>query len=135
MKYYALFDESGRLKSRYEESTNPKIPDEALEISEDDFFNSIYHPEANWYYVDGKLESREHNESVVVSKTDIERLRLIAYSDPIYGSDRYFIEGLSLQAEGFTKSSPEFKETLNKALERKEQIKKDYPYPNEESDN
>lgn len=56
-----------------------------------------------------------------------EHLRLMAYADPITGSDRYFAEALALQADGYTASSVEVKELKQKGLARKEEIKLAYP--------
>lgn len=56
-----------------------------------------------------------------------EILRLKAYSDPVYGSDRYFSEAAALQAEGFSATSVEVKEVKSKGLARKSEIKTLYP--------
>ena len=59
----------------------------------------------------------------------LEALRLVAYADPVNGSDRYFAEVLSLQAEGFAATSTEVKEVKAKGLARKLEIQTLYPYP------
>lgn len=61
-------------------------------------------------------------------KTLTENQRLIAYADPINGSDRYFCEVMSLQAEGFSATSTEVKDAKSKGLARKQEIKLLYPY-------
>lgn len=67
--------------------------------------------------------------SPILSKQDLEVLRRTAYADPVLGSDRYFSEALSLQAEGFAASSVEVKDVKNKGLARKVEIQTLYPYP------
>lgn len=64
-------------------------------------------------------------------KEVIEKLRRIAYSDPITGSDRYLMEMISLQAEGFAASSLEVKELKKLHISCKEAIKNSLPYPQE----
>lgn len=66
-----------------------------------------------------------------VTKETQEHERLRAYADPVTGCDRYFSEVLSLQAEGFTSTSPEVKEVRAKGLARKQEIQSLYPYPEE----
>lgn len=63
------------------------------------------------------------------TKEEIEKFRLIAYSDPVNGCDRYFSESICLQAEGFAVSSTEVKEAKAKGLARKLEIQTLYPYP------
>lgn len=63
------------------------------------------------------------------TKEEIEKFRLIAYSDPVNGCDRYFSESICLQAEGFAVSSTEVKEAKAKGLARKLEIQALYPYP------
>lgn len=63
------------------------------------------------------------------NKEDTEIKRLSAYANPVTGSDRYFAEAMSLQAEGFAASSTEVKETKAKGVARKSEIKSLYPYP------
>lgn len=65
---------------------------------------------------------------VVLDKAYTEVQRLLAYSNPITGSDRYFCEVLSLQAEGFSATSVEVKDAKSKGLTRKQEIKLLYPY-------
>jgi hypothetical protein len=56
----------------------------------------------------------------------VEKARLLAYSDPFSGSDRYMFEALTEQAAGNT---AEYESALAKSLERKDQIKKENPWP------
>ncbi len=63
------------------------------------------------------------------TKEEIEKFRLIAYSDPIQGCDRYFSESICLQAEGFAVSSTEVKEAKARGLARKLEIQTLYPWP------
>ena len=69
--------------------------------------------------------------SPTLSKQDVEVLRRTAYADPVLGSDRYFSEVLSLQAEGFAASSVEVKDVKTRGLARKVEIQTLYPYPAE----
>lgn len=71
------------------------------------------------------LDPQEYN----LSQVEVEILRLKAYADPVNGSDRYFMEALSLQAEGFSSSSAEVKAARNRGLERKREINLLYPLP------
>ncbi|MCY1410895.1 hypothetical protein D9M71_262740 [compost metagenome] len=67
----------------------------------------------------------------VITRDEVESLRLIAYANPVSGSDRYFAEAMSLQAEGFAANSTEVKETKARGIARKTEIKELYPYPSE----
>lgn len=85
-------------------------------------------PEQGDTYIDGVFSKPKPNVPVI-SKEEIEVSRLVAYADPVYGSDRYFLEVMSLQAEGFAVSSTEVKEAKAKGLARKLEIQSLYPYP------
>lgn len=127
MKYFAVFDENGYLISRHIEDFG-NVPVDAVEISEEFFNESIQESTKRWRKLeDGSYVSEEYTFKV---EDDLyERQRLIAYADPIYGSDRYFAEALALQADGYTASSVEVKELKQKGLARKEEIKLAYPKP------
>lgn len=60
---------------------------------------------------------------------DVESLRLMAYADPVNGSDRYLSEAASLIAAGSSWDSEEVKTLQSKALQVKEEVRKRYPYP------
>lgn len=127
MKYFAVFDEENYLVARYIDEFGP-VPKEAKEISKEDFEISVATPTKRWKLGEsGSLIS----EDFVFDVEDglYERQRLIAYADPVNGSDRYFAEALALQAEGFAASSSEVKELKQKGLARKEEIKLAYPKP------
>lgn len=65
----------------------------------------------------------------VFTPKQIEENRLSAYADPITGSDRYFIEMLSLQAEGFDPDSLEVLATKAKGLRRRTEIQNLFQSP------
>ena len=68
-------------------------------------------------------------ESVIPS---IENMRLGAYADPIYGSDRYLSEAASLIAAGADPQSPDVKALQTQAVTVKNSIKEMFPYPAQE---
>jgi hypothetical protein len=98
-----------------------------------------YHPSLVWVVASSDVSYGDKFEDGYFSKIiepvpsitriQIETLRLIAYADPINGSDRYFSEVMSLQAEGYEASSLEVKETKAKGLAKKAEIKALHPYP------
>jgi hypothetical protein len=61
--------------------------------------------------------------------TDVERLRLIAYADPITGSDRYLAEAASLRAAGALEDDADVVMLYKMAIDRKAAIKEEFPYP------
>lgn len=63
------------------------------------------------------------------SREDIESLRLLAYANPVSGSDRYFVEAISLQEEGFSFESDEVRNVKTKGFQRKLEIQQQYPWP------
>lgn len=88
--------------------------------------------QTGWKYLNGEFIAPVIVvEPEILTKEQVEQRRLVAYSNPISGCDRYFAEVMSLQAEGFAASSPEVKDTKNKGLSRKAEIKALYPYPDE----
>jgi len=87
-------------------------------------------PTERFRYVNGSFLPPV-SESAQTTKEDLEKLRLIAYANPVTGVDRYFAEVISLQAEGFAASSSEVKEAKAKGLARKAEIQALYPYPAE----
>lgn len=84
-------------------------------------------PLVGYVYKDGEF-SKKLSSVFSNSKQNTENLRLLAYSDPITGSDRYFAEAQALQAEGFSATSAEVKDIKNKGLTRKSEIKALYPH-------
>lgn len=77
---------------------------------------------------DNKWESmpeepvKDHN---AIRLKNIENQRLIAYADPITGSDRYLSESARLEALGDSVGATEARE---KAVERYYEIQKEFPY-------
>lgn len=63
------------------------------------------------------------------SRTDVERRRLVAYADPITGSDRHFAEASSLLATGLTETALEVIEVRAKGLARRVEIQAEHPWP------
>ena len=125
MKYFAVFDEQNYLVARYIDELGP-VPKEAKEVSKEDFEISMATPTKRWRLSEkGSLFPEDY--VFEVEEGLYERQRLIAYADPVNGSDRYFAEALALQAEGFAASSAEVKELKQKGLARKEEIKLTYP--------
>lgn len=127
MKYFAVFDKENYLVARYIDDFGP-VPEKAIEISKEDFETSVATPTKRWRL--SELGSLQPEDFVFdVEESVYEKQRLIAYADPLTGSDRYFAEALSLQADGYTASSVEVKELKLKGLARKEEIKLAYPKP------
>lgn len=99
----------------------------------------LFHPDMLWvecsknvevgYLYENSNFKSPVEQTQTLSKEEIEEMRLIAYANPVTGIDRYFAEVLSLQAEGFTATSPEVKEAKAKGLSRKSEIQALYPYP------
>lgn len=83
-------------------------------------------PKQGWEFKNA-IFSEPLKENKPNHQEDYTTLRLIAYADPVNGSDRYFAEALALQADGYTASSVEVKELKQKGLARKEEIKLAYP--------
>ena len=110
---------------------------ELFSTSED--IRNLFHPDMKWVEYTDNVEAGYQYLDETFSKTPekptqtnpalSEQLRLMAYADPIFGSDRYFSEVLSLQAEGFSATSSEVKEAKAKGLSRKLEIQSLYPYP------
>lgn len=62
-----------------------------------------------------------------LTEYNVEHLRLLAYADPVHGSDRYLCEAMSLQASGFPLNSEEVQNVIGKAMNRIKEIKLLYP--------
>lgn len=60
---------------------------------------------------------------------DVEALRLVAYANPVTGSDRYLSEAASVVAAGGSWEDEDVKLLQAKALEVKASIQAQYPYP------
>lgn len=105
-----------------------KIPEDAVEITEDEHFILLQGQSA------GKIISVDEQgfptltepPSKSLTRQEIEVMRLQAYADPVYGSDRYFSEALSLEAIGAP--SEEVESVRQMGLARKMQIVKDIPW-------
>jgi hypothetical protein len=115
----------------YSEEINGKnIPNDAVKITKQQYI-SLLEGQA-----DGKQITSDSTGNPclvdapeqVLTGVEIEVLRLKAYADPVNGSDRYFAESISLQAEGFSASSLEVKTVKQKGVERKKEIKLQYPW-------
>lgn len=129
---YLEFNSSNFLCARYDSTTNHKIPKKAIKVSDELFWQTVNETDGVWIILDdGSIVKRPHTPEVQISNLEIENKRLIAYSDPIHGSDRYFCELLSLQAEGYSANSSEVKQVKAKGLAKKLEIKTQYPYHEE----
>ena len=93
-----------------------------------DLTNANMKPSVGFWYEGGVFQP-PIKEDLQPTKEEIEKLRLIAYADPVTGIDRHFAEVLSLQAEGFAASSTEVKDAKARGLARKVEIQALYPYP------
>jgi hypothetical protein len=60
------------------------------------------------------------------ARAEIEKLRLLAYADPITGSDRYRAEA---EAERLSGNDDKAKEAESKWLARREEITQEFPWP------
>lgn len=78
-------------------------------------------------YSEGKF-SNPTEKKYVFSKDEIENLRLTAYADPITGSDRYFSEALRMESSP-DKDKTEITKVKAKGIERQQEIKALYPFP------
>lgn len=67
------------------------------------------------------------NTAATMSRNDIEKLRLIAYADPIAGSDRYFSEAARLAAIGGSEDA--IKAATAAGISRAAEIATMYPWP------
>ena len=90
-------------------------------------------PKQGWMFKDNQFKDPTdyQNSEKELNNQQIENLRKSTYSDPINGSDRFFIEALSLQAQGISATSAEVKDIKAKGLARKEEIKSEYKYSSE----
>lgn len=93
-----------------------------------DLTNANMKPSVGFWYEGGVFQP-PIKEDIQPTKEEIEKLRLLAYADPVTGIDRHFAEVLSLQAEGFAASSTEVKDAKVRGLARKAEIQTLYPYP------
>lgn len=82
--------------------------------------------ELPYTFENGMFTKTEYAHPVFTPK-QIEENRLSAYADSITGSDRYFIEMLSLQAEGLAPDSPEVLAARDKGLARRREIQNLFP--------
>jgi hypothetical protein len=78
--------------------------------------------------LDGEVFS-DSPPQIPVAISDVEIQRLIAYADPVTGSDRYLSEAASLVAAGISWGDDEVRTLQAKAVEVKAEIQKKYPYP------
>lgn len=76
-----------------------------------------------------EVESHLNPPSPNLTKHDIEMARLMAYADPVFGSDRYFSEATRLQAIGAQQS--EIEAATAAGVARATEIAAMNPWPNE----
>lgn len=74
---------------------------------------------------EGFVFSKTQPEQCSDRNVDIERKRLLAYADPITGSDRYLKEAASERAAGNEEAAVAAE---SKHLQRKEEIRKELPW-------
>ncbi|MGY3876350.1 hypothetical protein ACW5WK_02715 [Aeromonas enteropelogenes] len=76
---------------------------------------------------DGDYVAKENGEWVirVVSRGEIEQLRLAAYADPITGSDRHFNEAIRMQVMG----ESDHEVVRQRGIARFEEIQRQFPWP------
>ena len=74
-----------------------------------------------------EIEAHLNHASVPMTVEEVERLRLVAYADPITGSDRFFAEAARLQAIGGTTDEIEAARAAGAA--RYAEIQGQYPWP------
>ncbi|MGL6150383.1 MAG: hypothetical protein ACRC1N_04160 [Aeromonas sobria] len=67
-------------------------------------------------------------QQVVLSKSEIETMRIAAYADPITGSDRYFNEAARMQTMG----EDGWEDAKNAGIARYQEIQQQYPWPEEQ---
>jgi len=128
---YMLFDETGVFVGRYDDYINDEIPAGAVQVTDEVFFESIADTSYTYKLVNQEVVKEKIVEVVYQkSNEEIEISRLMEYSNPVTGSDRYFSEATALQAEGFTATSAEVKKAKSAGLARKLEIKALYPYSN-----
>jgi hypothetical protein len=112
MKYYV--DEQGRALGGWDDWLEP--PEGAIEVT--------HLPEDMrqiWLFAEGRWGGIQQ------SREEVEQLRLVAYSDPISGSDRYFAEMMMLQATGGQQE--EIDAARAKGAVRYAEIQAQYPWP------
>lgn len=108
-------------------------------VDTDDDIKTLYHPDLIYIkcdesvcvghiYAKGKF-SAPNDALPALTREEIEAQRLMAYANPVTGSDRYFSEALSMQAQGAPASSTEVKDTAARGLARKLEIQAELPYP------
>lgn len=85
-------------------------------------------PTVGWNFVDEVFSEGSLYTNKTLTNAELEESRLVAYAHPITGSDRYFAEALSLQAEGFSLTSQEVRDSISRGVSRKSEIRGLYPY-------
>lgn len=72
-----------------------------------------------------EIDTHLNPPKVDLTREQIDRLRLLAYSNPITGSDRYYVESISAKDPEVSKKSAEMADA------RRHEIQAQYPWPNE----
>ena len=72
-----------------------------------------------------EVEAHLNPPAAILSKEDVEKLRLQAYADPMTGSDRYFSEAMRMQIMG----EEGYEEVRAQAVSRFEAIQRQYAWP------
>lgn len=72
-----------------------------------------------------EIEAHLNPPAAILSKEDVETLRLQAYADPMTGSDRYFSEAMRMQIMG----EEGYEEVRAQAVSRFEAIQRQYAWP------
>lgn len=130
-KYYIVFDDNGDLKTRLEVNASvPKpLPKNIILVKPEVWARTISENDGRWV-IDGSGTIRkipfQHQQNQDSTRESIERLRALAYSDQITGSDRMFSEASRMKIMG--ESGHE--SVLIKAVARYKEIQSKYPWPN-----
>ena len=112
MKYYV--NAAGRLLGGWDDCLAP--PDGAIEVP-----NMPEDSRCMWDFVAGAWSA------FVLTREEVEHLRLRAYADPILGSDRHFAEAMTLQSIGGLQV--EIDAARAKGAARYAEIQAEHPWP------
>lgn len=123
-KKYVVTNQDGLIISRILESIH-QIPKEAIRVTDEDWKKIIDTSLGDWMInKSGKISFIPRDDPPLTFQ-DIERFRIIAYSDPISGSDRLFSEAVRMQIMG----EEGYEEVRARAVARFEEIQAQYPWP------
>lgn len=104
------------------------IPVDAIEITMEEYA-ALFDEQSSGK----KIIANEHGHPIAIdhpqptppTRSEIEVLRLLAYADPINGSDRYFSEAAEMEAAGESGAD----EIRSMGLSRRAEIQAEYPWP------